>query len=66
MMAVSPALLRRLLLLGEQERVEIAHALLASVDDKDEISDAQRVKLHAAIERSLAEIDAGQTVPLPR
>lgn len=62
-MAVSPALLRQLLMLGERERVEIAHALLASVDDKDDLSDAHRAKLHAAIEQSLAEIDAGQTVP---
>jgi len=62
-MAVSPALLKQLLMLGERERVEIAHALLASVDDKDDLSDAHRAKLHAAIEQSLAEIDAGQTVP---
>jgi hypothetical protein len=62
-MAVSLALLKQLLMLGESERVEIAHALLASVDDKDDLSDAHRVKLHAAIEQSLAEIDAGQTVP---
>ena len=62
-MAVSPALLKQLLMLGEPERVEIAHALLASVDEKDELSDADRAKLHAAIEQSLAEVDAGQTVP---
>ncbi len=62
-MAVSPALLKQLLMLGEHERVEIAHALLASVDDKDELGDAERAKLHAAIEQSLAEVEAGQTVP---
>jgi hypothetical protein len=42
---------------------EIAHALLSSIDEKDELGDAERAKLHAAIEQSLAEIDAGQTVP---
>ena len=62
-MAVSPALLKQLLMLDEHERVEIAHALLASVDDKDELGDAERAKLHAAIEQSLAEVEAGQTVP---
>jgi len=34
-----------------------------TVDDKDDLSDAERTKLHAAIEQSLAEIEAGQTVP---
>ncbi len=62
-MAVPPALLKQLLMLGERERLEIAHALLASVDEKDEFSDAERAKLHAAIEQSLAEVEAGQTVP---
>ena len=62
-MAVSPALLKQLLMLGERERVEIAHALLASVDEKDELGDAEREKLHAAIEQSLAEVEAGKTVP---
>jgi predicted transcriptional regulator len=62
-MAVSPTLLKQLLMLGERERVEVAHALLASVDDKDDLSDPHRAKLHAAIEQSLAEIDAGKTVP---
>lgn len=62
-MAVSPVLLEQLPMLGERERVEIALALLASVDDKDELGDAERAKLHATIEQSIAEIDAGQTVP---
>jgi hypothetical protein len=62
-MAVSPALLEQLLMLDERERIEIAHALLASVDEKDELGDAERAKLHAAIEQSLAEVEAGQTVP---
>jgi hypothetical protein len=62
-MAVSPALLEQLLMLGDRERVEIAHALLSSVDEKDELDDAERAKLHTAIEQSLAEVEAGQTVP---
>ena len=62
-MAVPAALLQQLLALGEPERVEIAHALLSSVDEKDELSDADREKLHAAINRSLDEIEGGATVP---
>ena len=62
--AVSPALLEQLLVLGERERIEIAHALLASVDDKDDLTYADRAKLHAAIEESLEAVDAGTTVPL--
>ena len=49
--------------IGERERVEIAQALLASVDERDELSEAERVKLHVAIEQSLAEVEVGQTVP---
>jgi hypothetical protein len=63
-MAVSPALLEQLLKLGPRERVEIAHALLDSVDEQDEPGGAERAKLHAAIEQSLVEVEAGQTVPL--
>lgn len=62
-MAVPAALLQQLLDLGEPERLEIAHALLASVDEKDEMSDVERSKLHTSIDRSLDEIDNGQTVP---
>ena len=62
-MSVSATLLKQLLMLGERERVEIAHALLASVDEEDELRDADRAKLHAAIEQSLTEVEAGQTVP---
>jgi len=62
-MAVPAALLQQLLDLGESERLEIAHALLASVDEKDEMSESERSKLHASIDRSLDEIDNGRTVP---
>jgi hypothetical protein len=62
-MAVPAALLQQLLSLGESERVEIAHALLASVDAQDGMSDAERARLHSAIERSLDEMDSGKTIP---
>jgi phytoene/squalene synthetase len=62
-MAVSAKLLQQLLALDESQRVEIAHALLASVDDAgDGTSDADREKLDASIERSLDELDAGRTM----
>jgi hypothetical protein len=51
-------------MLGDRERIELAHALLESVNDNDEMSDADRAQLHAAIEKSIAEIDVGQTIPL--
>ena len=62
-MAVRAELLQELLKLGESERVEIAHALLSSVDDADDSSDADREKLHAAINQSITEIEAGRTIP---
>lgn len=62
-MAVPPVLLQQLMSLGERERVELAHALLASVDPKDELPDAERSQLNAAIEKSFAQIEAGQTLP---
>jgi len=62
--AVPAALLKQLLMLGERERVELAHALLESVNDNDEMSDADRARLHAAIEQSISEIESDQTVPL--
>lgn len=62
--AVPAALLKQLLMLGERERVEIAHALLDSVNDNNEMSDADRARLHAAIGQSIAEIEAEQTVSL--
>jgi hypothetical protein len=65
-MAVPPQLLQQLLALDESVRLEIAHALLESVDpaDDDGMSDAEREKLHASIERSLAQSDAGQGIPV--
>ncbi|MGE0400546.1 MAG: hypothetical protein AB7T06_27805 [Kofleriaceae bacterium] len=65
-MAVPPQLLQQLLALDESVRREIAHALLASVDpsDDDGMSNADREKLHASIERSIAQSDAGQGIPI--
>lgn len=64
-MAVPPQLLQQLLALDESVRLEIAHALLASVDsDDDGMSNAEREKLHASIERSIAQSDAGQGIPV--
>jgi hypothetical protein len=62
-MAVPAALLKQLLALGESERVELAHALLSSVNDGDELSPSDREQLHAAIAQSLVEIEAGSTIP---
>lgn len=63
-MAVPQQLLQQLLALDEPVRLEIAHALLASVEaDDDGMNDADREKLYAAIDRSLAQANAGQTLP---
>jgi predicted transcriptional regulator len=63
-MAAPAKLLEQLLALGESQRVEIAHALLDSVDDHDGLSETEREKLHAAIERSLKQVAVGEAVPL--
>lgn len=60
-MAVPQQLLQQLLALDESVRLEIAHTLLKSIDDG--MSEGEREKLDAAIERSIAQADAGQTVP---
>ncbi len=64
-MAVPQQLLQQLLALDESVRLEIAHTLLKSVDESvdDDMSDEDRARLEAALERSLAQADAGQTVP---
>ena len=65
-MAVPQQLLQQLLALDESVRREIAHALLDSVnaDDDDGMSEAEREKLDAAIERGIAQADAGQGIPI--
>ena len=64
-MAVPQQLLQQLLALDEAVRPEIAHTLLKSVDETvdDAMSDEERARLEAALEHSLAQADAGQTVP---
>jgi hypothetical protein len=64
-MAVPQQLMQQLLALDESVRLEIAHTLLKSVDGAvdDGMSDEERARLEAGLERSLAQADAGQTVP---
>ncbi len=66
-MAVPQQLLQQLLALDEPVRLEIAHALLESVDAwvDDGMSDDERTKLDAAIERSIAESDADAGLGIP-
>ena len=59
-MAVSQALLDQLMDLDDKERLEVAQLLLATVDDDDDLDDAERARLHAALERSLDDIKAGR------
>ncbi len=62
-MAVPAKLLQQLLALDEAERLELAHTLLESVDgSNDGMSESEREQLDAALERSIAQADAGQTV----
>ena len=65
-MAVPQQLLQQLLALDESVRVEIAHTLLKSVDAwvDHEMSDDEREKLDAALDRSIAQGDAGQGIPV--
>jgi predicted transcriptional regulator len=64
-MAVPQQLLQQLLALDESVRLEIAHTLLESVDARvdQEMNDDERKRLDAALDRSIAQADAGQTVP---
>jgi hypothetical protein len=65
-MAVPQQLLQQLLALDESVRLEIAHTLLKSVDAwvDLEMSDDEREKLDAALDRSIAQADAGQGIPV--
>lgn len=62
-MAVSRQLLQQLLALDESARLEIAYALLKSVDTTADVDEAEREKLYAALERSIEEADRGDTIP---
>ncbi|MBL9017767.1 MAG: hypothetical protein JNL83_26505 [Myxococcales bacterium] len=59
-MAVNQALLEQLMKLDDKERLEVAQLLLSTVDDQDDLDDAERGRLHAALDRSLKDIDAGR------
>lgn len=65
-MAVPQQLLQQLLALDESVRLEIAHALLESVDAwvVHDMSDDERKRLDAALDRSIAQADAGQGIPV--
>ncbi len=64
-MAVPQQLLLQLLSLDESVRLEIAHTLLRSVEETvdADMTNAERDRLEAALERSLAQAEAGQTMP---
>jgi hypothetical protein len=65
-MAVPQQLLQQLLSLDESVRLEIAHTLLESVGPwmDREMSDDERERLNAALDRSIAQADAGQGIPV--
>lgn len=65
-MAVPQQLLQQLLALDESVRLEIAHTLLESVDARvdHDMSDDERKRLDAALDRSIAQADAGQGIPV--
>jgi hypothetical protein len=59
-MAVSQALLDQLMDLDDEERLEVAQLLLATLDDEDELDDAERARLNAALAPSMEAIKAGR------
>ena len=63
-MAIPAKLLEDLLALDERERLEIVLVLLDSIDDDHLAGDHERAKLHASIDRALAECARRETVPL--
>jgi len=67
-MAIPQHLLQQLLALDESVRLEIAHTLLESVDTwvDHQMSDDERKRLDAALDRSIAQADAGQGIPAER
>jgi hypothetical protein len=64
-MAVPQQLLQQLLALDESVRLEIAHTLLESVDEwvDHDMSEDERKRLNAALDRSIAQADAGRGIP---
>jgi hypothetical protein len=65
-MSVSQPLLQQLLALDAPARLEIAHALLESVDSgaDAQMSVDERARLDTAIERAMVESDAGEGIPI--
>jgi hypothetical protein len=63
---VPQQLLQQLLAFDATVRLEIAHTLLESVDAwvDDGMSDDERKRLDAALDRSIAQADAGQGIPV--
>ncbi len=63
-MAVPQQLLQELLALDESVRLEIAHALLKSVEasSDDGMDDVEREKLYVALEHSIHQADRGEVV----
>jgi len=53
------------MMVEDVDRLDIEHALLESVDQEvdDHMSDDERARLNASLDRSIAQADAGQTVP---
>jgi hypothetical protein len=62
--AVPKQLMDQLLALDEPARLEIAHTLMESVDSpEDDMSEDERERLYAALNRSFEQVAAGQTRP---
>jgi hypothetical protein len=59
-MVADRALLEQLMKLDDRERFELAQWLLSTVADEDDLDEAETSRLHAALERSRADIEAGR------
>ena len=49
--------------LPPEDRAEIIEELVRSLDDGDDLDDADRARLHAALRRSDQEFKAGKGIP---
>lgn len=59
-MAVNQALIEQLMKLDDRDRLDVAQLLLSTVDDQDTLADDERARLHAALDWSLTDADAGR------
>ncbi len=59
-MAVNQALLEQLMKLDDRERLEVAQLLLLTVDSEDDLSEDERDRLHAALDRSVDDVVTGR------